>query len=98
MTVNGPRGDEFEQVCGCRTFPVRSPIPGLADLPGKPAAPVYLLDLDEVEPNTIAKIINHLMLKFNVPPDEVQREIAENGIPILAEDCTVAILHPQRWF
>ena len=98
VTIGGSRGEEWERVCGTRTFPVRSPIPMLADLPGKPAARVFLLDLQSIEAETRERITAHLASKFGLSPIEAAQEIQDHGIPILEEDCSTTIRNPQRWF
>ncbi len=96
ITINGARGDEWQRVCGTRQFPVTTWEPIKADLPGKPQADVYLLNLLLVESVTLAKITAHLAQKFGLSEAEANAE-AIKGIPILAEDCTVVLNDPQRW-
>jgi hypothetical protein len=98
VTIGGSRGDEWERIAGTRTFPVRSPIPVLADLPGKPSAQVYLLDLASIAEGVRGRIVGHLSRKFGLSPDEAEAEATKQGIPILADECSVMIEHPQRWF
>src|SRR5512135_2486606 len=98
VTVGGSRGDEWERICGTRTFPVRSPIPVLADLPGKPKSEVFLLDLASIEKPVRERIVAHLSQKFGLPPAEAEAEVNSKGIPILAEECCTTIRNPQRWF
>lgn len=96
VIIHGPRGDEWERVLGTRTFRVRSPIPSIADLPGKPGAQVYMLDLDEITPAQREALITHLAAKFAIARELVAAEI-DTGVPILDEDCTVIVHNPQRW-
>lgn len=97
VTVGGSRGDEWERICGTRTFPVRSPIPVLADLPGKPSSRVFLLAIEDLDGEVREKIFAHLAQKFGLSPEEQMREINAQGIPILDEECSVMIRNPQRW-
>jgi hypothetical protein len=97
VTLTGERGAEWERVIGRKTFPVRSPVPILAKLPGIPRAHVYLLDLSLIEPAVLEKIVAHMGAKFGLTPEEERQEIAEKGIPILDEDCMVTIHNPQKW-
>ncbi len=97
LTINGPRGDELERVCGTRTFPVTTWEPIRADLPGKPNALVWMMNLLLMDGETIRKIIAHLSQKFGIPEHEIQAEMAEHGNPILAEDAYVVLNDPQRW-
>lgn len=97
--IDGERGAEWERVAGTRRFPVRSPIPALAALPGyQTPQRVYLLALDQVEPSRRARILVHLAVKFGLNEAEAAAEIAQAGIPILADQCSVVVHNPQRWF
>lgn len=97
VTINGPRGDEWEHVCGTRRFPVTTWDPLRANLPGKPNAEIYLLNIQLLTTETLAKILEHLSQKFGNRLEEVEAEVAAHGIPILAEDCTAVLNDPQRW-
>ncbi len=97
VTIHGPRGDEWERVCGTRTFPVQYWTPIRANLPGIPNAEVYLMDLREMEPDIVSKIVAHLAVKFGMTPEECWDELKKAGIPILAKDCTVMLHNPLRW-
>lgn len=52
-------------------FPVKSPIPMLANLPGKPGVPVYMLDLSELSNDKYRAIAEHVARKFSEPLEEV---------------------------
>ena len=97
VTINGPRGDEWERVCGTRTFPVTSFNPVRANLPGKPNAEVYIMNVQAMESAVMEKIAAHLAQKFGLTEQEVFSDMAAHGNPILAEDCTVVLNDPQRW-
>jgi hypothetical protein len=97
VTIQGPRGDEWERVCGTRTFPVTTWEPVRADLPGKPNAEVWMLNLQALDSQTLVLIIAYLRLKFGGTLAEVEAAVAAHGIPILAEDAYVALNDPQRW-
>ena len=97
VTINGPRGDEWERVCGTRTFPVTSFNPVRANLPGKPNAEVYIMNVQAMKSEVLDKIIAHLAVKFGIPVSEIEADMAAHGNPILAEDCTVVLNDPQRW-
>ncbi len=97
VTVHGARGEEWVRVAGTNHFPVKSPIPVLGNLPGKPMSHIYLLALDQMEPEVLARIVAHLAQKFSMSEEEAKQEIDKAGIPILADDCGVMILNPRRW-
>lgn len=97
VSIGGARGEEWERIAGTRRFPVKSPIPFLADLPGQPKAEVFLLDIQELEYDVLVRITAHLCQKFGLTTEEAAVEIKAGWIPILNEDCMVTILNPQRW-
>jgi len=98
VTINGPRGEEWERVAGTRTFPVLTPIPCMATLPGRPGlSRVFLVDLGELGPGVLERIVAHLAAKFQLSEQEAAAEIKTAGVPILDEECTVSISNPQKW-
>lgn len=97
VTIHGERGEEWERIAGTATFPVQSPIPVLAELPGRGTQRVFLLAIDELEASTLEKIVAHLAAKFGVPPEETEAEVRAHGIPILDEECSLMIQNPQKW-
>ena len=90
VMIHGPRGDEWEAICGTRRFPVVGFLPRPATLPGKPNAQVFMLDLTKIEPYIFEKIVAHLCAKFGLSAEEAKREIEAAGIPIDADSCTVS--------
>ena len=96
VTIHGPRGEEWERICGRRTFPVILPAI-MASLPGVGPKCVYLLDLKALPPDDLNKIVEHLAAKFSLKPEEAADEIEKAGIPILDEDVSLMIRNPQRW-
>ncbi len=97
-TLHGERGEEWRLITGTNEFPIQSPIPVLGDLPGKGETRCYLLALDQVEPEILRRIVAHLAKKFGMTPEETEREMKTVGIPIPADDCSMMVLHPQKWF
>ena len=98
VTVTGERAAEWRQVLGTDTVAVLSPIPHRADLPGRPGALIHLMDLGALTGEQVGRLTAHLATKFGLPIEEVQAGLAEQGVPILADDCMVAVHNPQRWF
>lgn len=99
VTICGARGEEWQRIAGTNHFPVKSPIPSFASLPGfSEPQKVFMLDLHEIEAATLDKIVAHLSEKFGLSPSETEMEIRTAGIPILEADCAVTISHPQKWF
>jgi hypothetical protein len=95
-TIHGERGDEWQKVTGTNRFPVQSFLPIRANLPGLGEQQIYLLALDAVEPEIKEKIVARLCEKFGLSRAESESEIAMQGIPILATECTVS--DSGMWF
>lgn len=97
VTIHGERGAEWERVIGTNCLPVQSPVPIPALLPGLGESLVFLLAMDQLEPEQVMKIVEHLSAKFRLSPEEAAQEIAAAGIPILHTDCSIMIHNPQKW-
>ena len=69
-----------------------------AELPGRPAAPVYMLDLSLITDEQRHALIRYIADKFQIPIGEVAVTLDMHGVPILAEHCLVTVEHPQKWF
>lgn len=91
VTVGGPRGEEMMELLGTRTFALKSPQPIRASLPGIPDALVYLLDVDALPPADIEKLARYFARKFNGRLSDVRKEIRRDGIPVLADNCTIVV-------
>ena len=98
VTIHDPaRKADFERVLGTTTVYVLSPNPERADLPDQPGALVYFMDLDQLSVQQIRAMVEHLAERFGLSAMEVEANIGEHGVPILAAHCTVTVRHPQRW-
>lgn len=99
VTITNPeRAAEWEAILGTTTVYIKSPIPTPASLPGHPEALIYELDLNLITNEQCQKLIQHIANKFDIPLHVVERELPAQGVPILADDCTVSITaHPLRW-
>ena len=95
--VGGERAAEFRAVLGTAgAHP--APWPILARLPGRPPPDrVYLLDVARLSVAQRTALARHLAAKFDSPMGEVQADLGR-GLPILAEDVTVDVQNPGRWF
>ena len=99
VTITDPeRAAEWQAVLGTTTVHVQSPIPTCANLPGKPGALVYFLDLDFLTPQQRVALVDHLAKKFGIDAADVRQLLPGMGVPILAENCVVTVANPQRWF
>ena len=94
---NKDRAKEWESILGTTTVYVKSPFPTLAKLPGRGEALIYELDLDLITDEQRERLVAHLAAKFDVPLAVVQAKL-DLGVPILADDCTVGVMNPQKWF
>ena len=94
VTIHNP---EWQAILGTTTVCVKTPIRQWADLPGKPNALIYKLDVAQLEPYQLTALISHLANKFGLSLDETTEDVIKRGVPILADDCVVIIEHPQRW-
>jgi hypothetical protein len=89
--ITGPRGAEIERILGRRTFAVKSPLPCRAIVADRGEADVYLLDIDTLTDAEMNALARHFAEKFGGEPRAVKDEMRDCGVPILAEDCVVAI-------
>lgn len=80
-------------------LPIRSPVATWAQLPGFDSDQrVYLLALNVIDPEIMAKLAARLAEKFNLTPEEAQAEMQATGIPILkAHVESVTVRRFQRW-
>lgn len=98
ISGNSERAETWRQIMGTETINIKSPIPSYANLPGKPNAMIYELDLGLLTDEQRAKLVSHISDKFNISITDVSRDLDEIGCPVLAEDVTIAVHNPQKWF
>jgi len=98
ISEKSERAEMWQTVLGDKTIPIRSPIPTKANLPGKPAASIYEMDIESLTGEQREKLIDYLAERFGIPKAEVAHDLDEVGCPILAEDIIVTIQNPQKWF
>jgi hypothetical protein len=58
----------------------------------------YMLDLDQLTNDELIALAKDTAERFNAPFEEVITEIRRVGMPVLAKDTNMVILHPQKWF
>jgi hypothetical protein len=91
VTIMDPqRKAEWESIFGTATVRVKSPVPVLADLPGKPNSMIFELDLEAITPEQRGKLVAHLAGKFGISAVEVEANLDDHGVPILAEHCVAS--------
>lgn len=91
------RAREFQDIMGSNILPVKSPQPSMGTLPGMKGKKFYLLDVAKLTPYHCIKLARHLAETFGLEPDQVHDDMTKNGVPVLAEDCTVVINNPMKW-
>ena len=87
----------WRAVFGDDTIPLRSPIPHMANLPGRGEELVYLLDIEALTVEQRGRLVQHIASRFDYPAEEVDATLDDHGCPILAEHVTVTIANPWRW-
>lgn len=92
-----PRYQEWLEVMGTNTIPLKSPIPRLTRLPGIGEVHVLVIDLALLTEGQRARMIKHLAAKFGIDEQEIASSLDHGGVPILDEDVIVTIFNPQRW-
>lgn len=98
-TLTDPeRAKAFVEIFGSASVYIESPIGQLADLPGKPEARIFKLDLSLITPEQKQKLAEHIAQRWELPLEEVAADIDKQGVPILDEQCYVTVLNPQKWF
>src|SRR4051794_4665359 len=99
VTITDPeRAKFFLEVFGRTNVNVTSPVPSLADLPGKPGARIFMLDLKLITVEERERLVAHIAQRFKLPVAEVEASIDTEGVPILDEHCYVVVFNPQKWF
>lgn len=94
-TIHNPERRRFwMSVFYTDTVPIKSIIPGFADLPGHPDAQVYFLDLEAITPAERRRLVRHLANRFNLSPHYVAANLNKQGVPILAEDVSLISTDP----
>lgn len=95
LASSSPRFADWLRVYGGATVPIKSPAVMTAALPIG-MRQVYLVALDALERDAYERLVSHLAEKFGEPSDVVRKALADEGLPILAEDI-VAITIERRF-
>jgi len=99
VTVIDPdRAADWQTIFGRTTVAVQSPVPRRAELPGHPDTKIYMLDLDALTSEETDRLVAFLTRRFNIAESDIARDLREQGVPILADDCIVTVSYQQRWF
>lgn len=80
--------------------PITSPIAERVRLPIG-VHRVLFLKLDLLSEDERHRLVRHLSERFDVSPEEVEAELtdrdANKAVPILDEDVSILVLHPEKW-
>lgn len=98
ISSKSTRYQDWINVLGTDHVHVKSPIPHRAAAPGIPSGLFYHIDLELLSEEQRSRLIKHLATRFEVPEQEVAENLDTIGCPILDDDVTISVSHPQRWF
>ncbi len=98
-TIHDPeRAAEFHKILGRTTVKIRSPVPKWGNFPDIGRQLFYELDIDLITEDEREALIKHIADKFKLTQDFVRSQLPVIGVPILAKDCVITVMNPQRWF
>lgn len=98
ISDRSPRRAEWLEVFGSDEVPIINIVsPNKANVLGE-IRDVYMLDLDQMTDDQIDRLKKHLSTKFKIPMDEVERDLPQVGVPILAEDVIVSVSTDHIFF
>lgn len=96
-SITNPQSKQFAmEVFGTDKLPILNPLPTKITLENGQKEEAYLLDLKRITPEELEKLIIQIAKMRGHPEAIVRIQIAKQGFPILARNCTVAI--PLRYF
>src|SRR5690606_32546378 len=93
------RADMVKRIFGTLTVPVESPIKEWVFLAGVdgPRQMAYKLKLGAITDDEYERLVDEIAKKFDAPRREVQLSFQIQGLPILADECTLTINRPYKW-
>lgn len=89
------RATLWREVFGDNQCPIKSIIPRIANLPGKPNSRIYEMDLKAISSDQRQKLVESIAKKFGIPAGEVESGLDKHGVPILADNVTVSSSDPR---
>jgi len=90
ISDDSARHQEWMKVFGTDQVPIINIlVPNIADVRGQ-IREVYMLDLGKLSQDQLTRLKEHFSHKFSVPMEEVERDLAKIGVPILVEDVIVS--------
>jgi hypothetical protein len=94
-----PASDRYEawiEVLGSNEAPLTSPYPMTASAPGIAQGAFYSLDIAALSVVQRTRLIAYLARRFELPEEEVARDLDTIGCPIVAEHVSVTIIYSTR--
>ena len=98
IIYNEERKEEFLKVFGSNIVDVKSPFPSRIIIPTGEEKLAYFLDFNSITKLQRENLITHICEKFKQERDFVEENLEPTGVPILAEQCSLCIENPLRWF
>lgn len=98
VTVDGERGEEFQQIFGTKTVHVKSPFAQMVrneNTDQEEAA--YMLDLELLTDEQRQNLIQHFAGKYGATYEAVKSSIEYLGVPTRASETVVTVENPQKW-
>lgn len=90
IRVDSERAAAWREVFGGDRVPVKSILPGRANLPGKMNALVYEMDIAALTPDQRSRLVASIASRFEQDPAFVEANLDREGCPVLADDVTVS--------
>lgn len=80
----------WQEVFGGDRAPIKSILTHRANLPGKPNALIYELDLRALTPEMRERLVASIAKRFGLNPAFVESGLDNEGVPVLADDVTAS--------
>lgn len=99
INKDSPRAADFMRVFGRRDMPVvaDTPVPVVVPDYEKPVL-AYRIDLSGITPNQRERLKQHVAGRYApMLDDEISQLLDDNGLYILADECTVVVQHSLTW-
>src|SRR4030042_306276 len=91
IVTDPERRKYFEAIFGSNAVPVTTYLPVTVKVPEKGITEAYTLDFKRVTPTQRQAIIAHIAQRLKLDPTSVAKDLEKMGVPILADQCPVAI-------
>ena len=90
IRADNDRAAAWREVFGGDRLPVKSILPGRANLPGKPDALIYEMDIRALTPEIRERLITSIATRFGQDLAFVEANLDREGCPVLADDVVVS--------